>query len=291
MYPGDSNQNNDICSNTDIAFTIANPTTPVIQEGITCSATENSISLGAVETTPIRQHPFTFVNDVIFEDLRGVANSNYTVTAEVSNFVDNANPLNTIALGTNPDGASATLDTGLLTSVTIIDGGSGYTTAPTIAFTGGGGTGATAVAQVSGGVITRIEMKNYGTGYTTEPTLVIVPNGGGSGGDAFANIIAENSNLKPQTSNPEANIFAELDPSIGTISQLKPSLLISPSQFDVGPRSLITSPTTQYTMFSTNSAAAAGRYKLDDLIFGLRVPAYLNAGDYRSVITQTIVVS
>jgi hypothetical protein len=291
VYPGDTNANNDICSNLDITYTTDNPTIPVIQEGITCNSTENSIFLGEVETASIRQHPFTSVSDVIFEDLRGVASSNYTVTAEVSNFVDNANPLNTIALGTNPDGASATLDTGIITSVTLVDGGAGYTNTPTIAFTGGGGTGATAVAQVSGGVITRIDMKSYGTGYTTEPTLVIVPNGGGSGGDAFANIIAENSNLNPQTSNPEANIFAELDPSIGTISQLKPSLLISPSQFDVGPRSLITSPTTQYTLFSTNSAAAPGRYKLDDLIFGLRVPAYLNAGDYRSVITQTIVVS
>jgi hypothetical protein len=291
IYPGDSNPNNDICSNINITYTIDNPASPIIQEGVTCNPSENSISLGAVDTKSIRQHPFTFVNDVIFEDLRGVASSSYTVTAEVSNFVDIGNSLNIITLGANPDGALATLDIGLLTSITVIDGGSGYTTAPTIAFAGGGGTGATAVAQVSGGVITRIDMKNYGSGYTTKPTVVIAPNGGGSGGDAVANIIALDSNLNPQTSNPEANIFVELDPSIGTVSQLKPSLLVNPFQFDVGPRSLITSPTTQYTMFSTNSAAPPGRYKLDDLIFGLRVPAYLNAGDYRSVITQTIIVS
>ncbi len=289
LYPSDSSPNNDICTNAEITYTIDNPTTPVINEGVTCNADENSISLGTIATASIRQHPYTRVNDSIFDDLRGFAESNYTVTAEISNFVDNGNPSNIITLGSNPDGALANLDEGILTSVTIVNGGTGYTNAPTIAFTGGGGSGATAVAEVSGGVITRINLKSYGTGYTSEPSVVIVPNGGGSDGEAYPNLIPAGSNLNPLTSNPEATIFAELDPSVGIISMLKPSSVVSPANFNVGPRALATSATTQYTMFSTDAPISIGRYKLDDFIFGLRVPAYLNSGDYRATIVQTII--
>jgi hypothetical protein len=72
------------------------------------------------------------------------------------------------------------LEIGQIQGVTISSGGTGYVT-PTVAFTGGGGTGATGTVTVSGGVITGITITNAGSGYTTAPTAVITPTGGGTG--------------------------------------------------------------------------------------------------------------
>lgn len=65
-------------------------------------------------------------------------------------------------------------------SVPVTSGGTGYTVAPTLAFSGGGGgTGATAHAVVAGGAVTEIIIDNPGEGYTAVPT--ITPTGGGTG--------------------------------------------------------------------------------------------------------------
>lgn len=58
-------------------------------------------------------------------------------------------------------------------SITVKDGGSGYTQAPSVTLSGGGGTGATASAIVSGGKVTGITITNPGSGYTTAPTVTI----------------------------------------------------------------------------------------------------------------------
>jgi hypothetical protein len=41
-------------------------------------------------------------------------------------------------------------------SVTVTAGGSGFTSAPTVAFSGGGGTGATVIAVLTGAVVSSI---------------------------------------------------------------------------------------------------------------------------------------
>ena len=63
--------------------------------------------------------------------------------------------------------------------------GNGYTFAPQITITGGGGDGATAYATLNGtGGIANIVITNSGQGFTTQPTIVI--NGVGSGATAYA---------------------------------------------------------------------------------------------------------
>ena len=80
-----------------------------------------------------------------------------------------------------------------VTAITIGNGGSGYTTAPTVTLTGGGGTGATAEATVAGGVITKITVTNSGMGYTSAPTVAIT-GGKGTGATATASVgIAANA--------------------------------------------------------------------------------------------------
>jgi len=71
--------------------------------------------------------------------------------------------------------ATATVNAGVVeNTITIVNAGQNYNSAPTISFTGSG-TGAVATAAVSGGMITGITVSSGGTGYTTAPTVVITP--------------------------------------------------------------------------------------------------------------------
>ncbi len=73
-----------------------------------------------------------------------------------------------------------------VSSVTISAGGSGYTSAPTVVFTGGGGSGASATAVVTNTAVTSITMTSGGTGYTSTPTVCFTGGGGGTGAAASA---------------------------------------------------------------------------------------------------------
>ena len=84
-------------------------------------------------------------------------------------------------LGINPPYtggvATATVNgSGVVTGITVVNGGANYLTAPTITISGGG-TGATATATVVNGVITVINVTNGGSGYSsaTPPTVIISP--------------------------------------------------------------------------------------------------------------------
>ena len=72
--------------------------------------------------------------------------------------------------------------------ISVIAGGSGYSSAPTITIQGNG-SGATAVATVSNGAITSIRVTSKGSGYTS--STVSITGGGGSGGQALAIINAD----------------------------------------------------------------------------------------------------
>jgi len=63
-------------------------------------------------------------------------------------------------------------------SLTVTAGGSLYTSAPTVVFTGGGGTGATATAVLTGAVVTSITVTNIGTAYTSAPIISFTGGGG-----------------------------------------------------------------------------------------------------------------
>ena len=51
-------------------------------------------------------------------------------------------------------------------SVTITAGGSSYTSAPTVTFSGGGGSGATGTAVVSSNAVASVTINAIGSGYT-----------------------------------------------------------------------------------------------------------------------------
>lgn len=78
---------------------------------------------------------------------------------------------------------------GGVTVVSVSAGGSGYTSAPSVAFTGGSGTGAEGVAVLGTGAdagkVVGVTVTKNGSGYTTAPTVAF-SGGGGTGAAATA---------------------------------------------------------------------------------------------------------
>ena len=62
---------------------------------------------------------------------------------------------------------------GSVTTIQLTDLGCGYTNAPIVRITGGGGTGATAVTTIVNGYVTGITITSAGTGYTNAPRVRI----------------------------------------------------------------------------------------------------------------------
>ena len=88
-------------------------------------------------------------------------------------------------VGLNAIPAAPSGGNGALTTIIVTNGGSGYTSVPTVGITGGGGSGAAATAVISGGAITSLTVSNSGSGYTSAPTVAF-SGGGGTGGAATA---------------------------------------------------------------------------------------------------------
>lgn len=75
-----------------------------------------------------------------------------------------------------------------INSIKVTSGGNGYTSIPTVSFSGGGGTGAAAQAFITrDGLLAGIRITNNGSNYTSAP-LVTISGGGGTGGAATAYI-------------------------------------------------------------------------------------------------------
>lgn len=107
-------------------------------------------------------------------------------------YVDSAGPADALGLQQQYAVQNAA-DSGEIIGITLLSGGTGYTSAPTITINGDG-SGASAIATVSGGVVTKIEMKDsdgagnaglqFGTGY--RKATVSITGGSGTGATARA---------------------------------------------------------------------------------------------------------
>jgi hypothetical protein len=123
-------------------------------------------------------------NTQVTETIGTTAGSTLTYTKTLTNTPVVNNSI-TVTDGTNSwsqsvgnpgVGATATANTisGFVIEATITNGGSGYTSAPSVTITGSG-TGATATATISGGVVTGITINSAGSGYTGGATITIAP--------------------------------------------------------------------------------------------------------------------
>jgi hypothetical protein len=76
---------------------------------------------------------------------------------------------------------------GAVTQVTVTDPGTGYTSAPLVNFSGGGGgTGATATAQMTSGSVTGVTVTKRGSGYASPPMVNFI-----GGGPARAGVLPQ----------------------------------------------------------------------------------------------------
>ncbi len=82
---------------------------------------------------------------------------------------------NVVFTGGGGSGASAipVITGGTITGVIVTSGGSGYASAPTVSFAGSGGTGATATAVLTGGIVTGVTVTLGGTGYIPAPAVTL----------------------------------------------------------------------------------------------------------------------
>jgi hypothetical protein len=67
---------------------------------------------------------------------------------------------------------------GVVTQVNVVNGGSGYEDGDTVSFSGGGGSGASGVANVSDGEIQSVTLTDSGSGYTREPLASVTSTSG-----------------------------------------------------------------------------------------------------------------
>ena len=94
--------------------------------------------------------------------------------------------------------AEATITANAVSSIQIVEGGSGYTGAPSVTISGGGGSGANAIAQLltfTKGAL-YVQITNGGSGYNpTSPPAVTITGGGGGNAAAtaivFGNAVTE----------------------------------------------------------------------------------------------------
>ena len=162
--------------NDQIQYYIAaqdNAATPNVSISPSAGSNGNSINPPACSTPPTTPSRYTILS---------TWNGTYVIGG---NGAGPASGADYVSLGE----ALADVTPGQIKSVYLSNGGSGYATAPTITFTGGGGSGAAATAYVSGGVITRILITSTGSNYSSAPTVVITSTTG-TGALATANVSA-----------------------------------------------------------------------------------------------------
>lgn len=155
-------------------YTVASPPTGISLGGNTCALTMSSPVMGYMVNTA---NPLTLVT----------GGSNYSSSSPPTISIPNSSaPTGTVGTGTTTvSGGGGAL--GTIVAINITDGGTGYTSAPTVSFTGGGGTGAAATAIVPASSITGINLTNAGSGYTSTPTVTLT-GGGGTGATATATL-------------------------------------------------------------------------------------------------------
>lgn len=81
---------------------------------------------------------------------------------------------------------------GQVTGGIVVAGGTSYS-GPSVAFSGGGGTGVAATLSQSGGAVNAITFTNFGSGYTSVPSNVVSDTGAGTGAQLAFGILSVNT--------------------------------------------------------------------------------------------------
>lgn len=108
-------------------------------------------------------------------------------------------------------------------SVIITSGGSGYTSAPTVAFSGGGGgTGAAGTATIANGAVTGVTITNPGAGYTSAPTITFT-GGSGTGAAGTVNLASELNIVASNYANPTGRTYFFVTTTVANVATYQPN--------------------------------------------------------------------
>ena len=81
---------------------------------------------------------------------------------------------------------------GYVKTIKVVNGGSGYTSAPTVTI-GGAGTGATGTANINAGSVVSVTITDSGSGYNDATSITF---SGGGGSNAVASVTVANSDTQ-----------------------------------------------------------------------------------------------
>jgi|GEM_PF-6918000 len=150
---------------------------------------------------------------------------------------------------------------GGVTGVAITNPGSGYTSAPTVSFSGGGGTGAAGTATIVGGGVTAVIITNPGTGYTSAPT-VNFSGGGGSGAAASANAVTVHASDTSSDTGLGDDHWKLVDANNAATFATVDQMAIRIAQILNLPNALHYNPTDQTLTFTLNLTPTFGQIDL-----------------------------
>jgi len=195
-----------------------------------------------------------------------------------ANTIGAATGTGSIIISTPIPAATATVSGDAVATISMIGGGSGYTTAPLITFsTSGSTTPATATANLTDDVVTSITLNSGGSGYTSVPTVIF--NGQSNGYSTSHGIINNSMGIVNITDNTMGSITTV---SSNTYSQGFESIYLrAASGTTTLTNNLIGSLTTPNSI-NTSSTAALSLQKQD--IYGI----YNGGGGTANIIGNTI---
>lgn len=204
----------------------------------------------------------------------GISGTNLTGTFNVTRVIDEYSV--EFSVGAPATSSGRLSSCGIVRSISILNGGNGYTSAPTVTI-GAPTTGTTAVATASivNGQVSSITITNTGSGYTSAP-VVTLSGGGGSGASALASndatlVVSINKPLhmiSPQlkygtppntaltatlkTTNPTYGYQAPVDISLTEVTRLKTPAIIASRSNEYALMSNANSFEMQVLMTSSN---------------------------------------
>ena len=83
-----------------------------------------------------------------------------------------------------------------ITSISVDQGGAGYTVPPIVTVTGGGGSGTVAKANIQNGAVSSITVVTQGTGYYSQPTVTLTGGGGTVTEEARIHAVLTNNKIR-----------------------------------------------------------------------------------------------
>jgi fermentation-respiration switch protein FrsA (DUF1100 family) len=153
--------------------------------------------------------------------------------------------------GNNPSTsaqATVTLESNKIKTVTITNGGSGYTSSPKITLSGGGGSGAKLTAVIANGAVTSVTIDEAGTGYTSVPGVTFTGGGDGSGTSADGTSDAQDIPEEFDVADAQKALYNNFGNSAFLVSL--PVRIVFSSLFMV--EGYITSTTVTFNKFNAN---------------------------------------